>query len=295
MLCNFMHSHAVSRGQLNHTMDGGHFYSTPLINVVCLCAYSVIVTVYHHVGTSSSQPASVSQYSASSSRTSPPLPPASPPRDPASLTPAPTCTHPTRRRHLGLDAEIFLVDKKPRVGHLAIVCIDEDNSRNVLYNKLIKPNGATYSNTRFRNKYFDSGVTWEELRRNGIPYDEAIDEVKELLRDAIVVGHNIKSDERALCFDIGSVAHCVYDTATNARLNSLVLTERDKPQSKLAGLAIGLLGREIQLHSPHDPTEDAFASLEIFLKYRDLFKEAPPPCSSRTAILLRTGQTFRLD
>ena len=37
-------------------------------------------------------------------------------------------------------------------------------------------------------------------------------EVKELLRDAIVVGHKIKSDERALCFDIGSVAHCVYDS-----------------------------------------------------------------------------------
>ena len=79
-------------------------------------------------------------------------------------------------------------------------------------------------------------------------------------------------------------------TVTNARLNSLVPTERDKPQSKLAGLAIGLWGREIQLHSPHDPTEDAFASLKIFLKYRDLFKEAPPPCSSRTAILLRTGR-----
>lgn len=43
------------------------------------------------------------------------------------------------------------------------------------------------------------------------PYDEVIVEVKELLKDATVVGHDIKSEERALCFDTGSVAHCVYD------------------------------------------------------------------------------------
>ena len=136
-----------------------------------------------------------------------------------------------------------------------------------------------------------------EYHRNGIPYDEAIVEVKELLRDAIVVGHDIASDEKALCFNIGSVAHCVYDTATNASLNSLVTTESGKPKSKLAGLAKGLLDQEIQRHSQHDPVEDAFASLEIFLKHRDLFEEAPPPCSSRTASDTTMNQTdflFRL-
>ena len=51
-------------------------------------------------------------------------------------------------------------------------------------------------------------------------------EVKHLLKDAIVVGHNIQSDERALCFQINWVAHRVYDTATNTTLNDLVPSER---------------------------------------------------------------------
>ena len=63
-----------------------------------------------------------------------------------------------------------------------------------------------------------------------------------------MVGHDIKSDERALCFNIGSVAHCVYDTATNTSLNSLVPSERGKIKSKLASLVENLLGQTIQHH-----------------------------------------------
>ena len=55
-----------------------------------------------------------------------------------------------------------------------------------------------------------------------------------MLKDAIVVGHNIESDERALCFQINQVAHRVYDTATNTRLNDLVPSERGNVNSKLA-------------------------------------------------------------
>ena len=100
---------------------------------------------------------------------------------------------------------------------------------------------------------------------------------------------------RALCFDIGSVAHCVYDTATNPRLDSLVHTEVGKHLSKPAGLAIGLLGQEIQRNNMHDPVENAYAFLEIFLKHRDLFEEAIlPPCSYEL-VTLQDGRTFRLD
>ena len=66
----------------------------------------------------------------------------------------------------------------------------------------------------------------------------------------------------------------VSDTAINPRLNSLVHTEVGKHLSNLAGLAIGLLGQQIQRNKMHDPVEDAYAPLEIFLKHRDLFEEA---------------------
>ena len=62
-------------------------------------------------------------------------------------------------------------------------------------------------------------------------------QVKSLLKDAIVVGHDIRSDERALCFNLSSVAHRVIDTATNPGLNDLVPSEKGKIKSKLSGLA----------------------------------------------------------
>lgn len=76
-----------------------------------------------------------------------------------------------------------------------------------MYRKIIRPYRSTYESTRLNYHY--TGVRWGEYDHNGIPYDEAIKEVKELLKSAIMVGHDIESDERALCFNIGSVAHCL--------------------------------------------------------------------------------------
>ena len=70
-----------------------------------------------------------------------------------------------------------------------------------------------------KTKY--TGVTWGDYH-NVIPYDEAMDQVKSLLKNAIMVGHNIQSDERALCFHLGNVTHRIIDTATNTALNNLV-------------------------------------------------------------------------
>ena len=79
-----------------------------------------------------------------------------------------------------------------------------------------------------------------------------------------MVGHNIQSDERALCFQINRAEHCVYDTATNTTLNDLLPSERGKINSKLAGLASHLFGKDIQSDTVHDPVEDAFASFYVY-------------------------------
>ena len=50
-------------------------------------------------------------------------------------------------------------------------------------------------------------------------------------------------------------------------------------------LASYLLGKDIQSDTVHDPVEDAFATLEIFFKYKEIFEEAVSPCSSKTATL----------
>lgn len=49
---------------------------------------------------------------------------------------------------------------------------------------------STCDNTRLNYSY--TVVTWREFDHNGIPYDEAIEEEKALLKDAIVVGYDIK-------------------------------------------------------------------------------------------------------
>ena len=177
---------------------------------------------------------------------------------------------------------------KNRIGHLAIVTI-EDGLRKVLFKKMIRPRLTDGQTINCCTRY--SGITRADLH-SGVPYDDVIDEVKELLKGAIVVGHNVRSDFDALELsteDAGLL--CVHDTAMNADLNALVSSEADKPQSKLCVLAQCLLDRAIQCQDVHDPEEDAFASLDLFLKYRHLFEESPgvpkqrhlPPSNPRGA------------
>jgi DNA polymerase III epsilon subunit-like protein len=162
-----------------------------------------------------------------------------------------------------------------------------NNACTVLYNKVIKH--RLQDGQRIDHATARSGIT-EADYHNGIPYEEAIVEVKDILKDAIVVGHNIRCDFRALQLPMYPTVHCVYDTATNVSLNALVPSERGKPQSKLAGLALSLLGDTIQRHTVHDPVEDALASLRIYLNLR--WEPLGDPHSLAT---LQDGRTFRLE
>ena len=150
-----------------------------------------------------------------------------------------------------------LPSKQPCVDDLAVVCVDDVYTK--IYLSQMQPCTIIL---RLEVFWFSSYLGELCIKWHPMWWGN---KVKELLRDAIVVGKTWRV-MRERCFDIGSVAHCVYDTATNAR-----------PCPKLTGLAIGLLGQEKQQHSVHDQAEDAFACLEIFLKHGHLFEEAPPP------------------
>ena len=76
-----------------------------------------------------------------------------------------------------------------------------------------------------------------------------LDEIKVILRDAIVVGHDIIHDIQALGLtktEFSSLVYCICDTGKNTRLSDLV-------PSELAALAHNLLGREAQTDTHHDP------------------------------------------
>ena len=58
----------------------------------------------------------------------------------------------------------------------------DDSWHEVLYRKTIRPKGATQLDSDLDLNYKYTGVTRGGYDRNGIPYDEAIEEVKEVLR-----------------------------------------------------------------------------------------------------------------
>ena len=169
---------------------------------------------------------------------------------------------------------------------------DDDTSYTVLYNKIIRPTVREGEWVELQTGW--SGIT-KEAYRNGIPYKQAIEEVRELLRDAIVVGHNVISDFRALDLSIYSPAHCVFDTATNESLNALVPSEAHKLLLKLSVLASSPLGMTIQQKDAHNPVEDALASLRLFLQHRHLpWKPLGDP-KSRATLCDGSGRTIRLE
>ena len=70
---------------------------------------------------------------------------------------------------------------------------DADGSYTILYNKVIIP--RIQDGQEVRLEMHRSGIT-EGDHHNGIPNEEAILEVKEILKDAIVVGHTISVTSR---------------------------------------------------------------------------------------------------
>ena len=89
-----------------------------------------------------------------------------------------------------------------------LVTQKDDRSCKTLFRNVIKPRRTDNERIDTKTKY--TGVTWGDYH-NGIPYDEAMDQVKNWLNNNIVVGHNIRSNERALCFHLGNVAHRVIE------------------------------------------------------------------------------------
>ena len=57
---------------------------------------------------------------------------------------------------------------------------------------------------------------------------------------------DIMMKKTRLCFQLDEVAHWVIDTATSTAVNNLVPSEMGKSNSKLAGLASYLLGKDIR-------------------------------------------------
>ncbi|XP_063170872.1 RNA exonuclease 5 [Candoia aspera] len=146
----------------------------------------------------------------------------------------------------GLDCEMCLTAKGSELTRIAVV---DANGRCVM-NELVKPKLPIRN---YLTCY--SGITEKLLR----PVQTTLAEIQGRLRnllplDAILVGHSLNADLRAL-----EVIHPnIIDT-------SLLFARKGGKRFKLKFLAAAVLGKEIQSKAQmgHDPTEDAQCALEL--------------------------------
>lgn len=150
---------------------------------------------------------------------------------------------------IGLDCEMVGVGLRGRDSALARVCIV--NSRgSVLYDEYVKPQERVVD---YRTQF--SGITEEHLL-NAKPFKTVQTEVAKMIKDKVIVGHDLRHDFKSLMFNHPS--KLLRDTARYKPL----LTKNKKPH-KLKYLLKKLLDIEIQ-GDEHDPAEDARAAMLVY-------------------------------
>ena len=153
-----------------------------------------------------------------------------------------------------------------------------------------------------------SGITSEILERHGQPFAKVRSDVQQLLRGmnggddeeegdndndraALLVGHALKNDLRALQLD--HPWHLVRDTAKYPPYQQKTSSScpRKAAPRKLADLARDKLGRNIQIPGqPHCPIEDAIAALDLYKAERKTWERVVEYNVRKTEEIVRRQQ-----
>ena len=163
---------------------------------------------------------------------------------------------PAKPMVVALDCE--MVGDERRRSMLARVCVLNETG-SILYDKFVRPTSKVVD---YRTRY--SGILPNHLTSSrALSFNEAQQQVVELLRGNIVVGHGLKNDFEALKIDHPS--SLIRDTARY----HLFKSARGQPR-KLKHLTLELLQYAIQEGKKgHDPMIDAKAALDLYLKHRN--------------------------
>lgn len=131
-----------------------------------------------------------------------------------------------------------------------IAIVDYDN--NILYETYVKPRGFPKSAIVRRGIDRKSDVSK--------PYDIVKGEIIEIMKDKIIIGHDLQNE--FLAFELDESKYKVIDTAKLPIFSTIILKPR-----KLKDLVKEGMDRDIQI-GKHNAKEDAIATMDIVKKYK---------------------------
>ncbi|KAJ3341399.1 hypothetical protein HDU91_000719, partial [Kappamyces sp. JEL0680] len=111
-----------------------------------------------------------------------------------------------------------------------------------------------------------SGITPNVLREKGRPFKEVQKEVAAIIKDKVIIGHDLRNDLNVLMLD--HPGKLIRDTA---RYKPLKHPATKNPQS-LRALAVQVLGKDIQ-SGTHCSIEDAVTSVEIYKRHKNEWEQ----------------------
>ncbi|VDL64044.1 unnamed protein product [Hymenolepis diminuta] len=154
---------------------------------------------------------------------------------------------------IALDCEMVGVgvNRESALARATIVAYDGT----VLYDVICKPCGVI---TDYRTRY--SGIRPADMAR-AIPFSAVQDEVKQIVKDRIIVGHALKHDFKVL--NLIHPEELIRDTSTAPYAKTRALINGNATNVPLRRLAYILLGVQIQM-GEHNSVEDAQANMEIY-------------------------------
>lgn len=158
-------------------------------------------------------------------------------------------------QRLALDCEMVGTGKDGTSNQLARVSIVNVYG-DIIYDKIVTPRENV---TDYRTAI--TGLTKIKIKAEGIPFKQVQQEVAEIIKNKVVIGHDIKHDFDALEFS--HPRHLIRDTAKYKPFKEL--SKGNTPSLKK--LSKEILSVDIQ-KGEHDSTIDAKCALQLYKKHR---------------------------